>query len=261
MNGRIPARLARLGAAMIAAVAAVAMLASAANAETVYDNVPSPLPGNFASIGLAATSSSEFGGEIELAGTKRAKPTVTVVMSSWACQSGSVESNCATPKPNKSFKVPLTVKVYQADELAEGPLAEATKMEKMFYRPTTNSAKCGTERWYDEATASCYHGFAFPVSVTLHKLKKMPKKSIVTFSYPHSTGPAQSLNVATSEPSESTLSIGTQPVEEWFVNSTWPGMYCPGAKDVGTLGSEEGVGCSVEQGGINYQPVFSVTAE
>jgi hypothetical protein len=261
MTGRTPARLARLGGVMVAAVAALAMLASAANAETVYDNVPSPLPGNFASIGLAATSSSEFGGEIELAGTKRAKPTVTVVMSSWACQTGSVESNCATPKPTKGFKVPLTVKVYQADEISEGPVAEATKMVKMLYRPTTNTEKCGTERWYDAATASCYHGFAFPVSVKLHKLRKMPKKAIVTFSYPHSMGPAQSLNVATSEPPEGTLSIGAQPVEEWFVNSTWSGMYCPGAKDVGTFGPEEGVGCSLEQEGVNYQPVFSVTAE
>lgn len=255
MNGRIPARLCM---ALLATLAAGALAASAASAEVVYDNVPSPLPGNFASIGLAATSSTEFGGEIELAGSARSQPTVTVVMSSWACQSGSwFEGNCSTPKPSKTFKVPLTVRVYQADELAEGPVAEATKSVKMFYRPSESPSHCPSGTWYDETSSTCFHGYAFPVSITLKKLKRMPKKAIVSFLYPHASGPATSLNVATSEPSEKTLSIGTQPVEEWFANSTWSEMYCPGAKDVGTFGPEEGAGC---QEGINYQPVISVSA-
>jgi len=255
MTGRIPARL---GMAMAAALAACAIGAGSAGAEVVYDNVPATLPGNFVSIGLAATSTSEFGGEIELTGTKRAKPTVTVVMSSWACQSGSWNGgDCSTPKPSKTFKVPLTVRVYQADEIAEGPVAEKTKTVKMFYRPSSNPVKCDSEHWYDEATSTCYHGYAFPVSVRLSKLKRMPRRAVVTFAYPHSTGPATSLNVATSEPSENTLSIGSQPVEEWFVNSTWSEMYCPGAKDIGTFGPEEGSGCQE----ANYQPVISVSAE
>jgi hypothetical protein len=257
MSGRIPARIARLCAASLAAVAVGAVMASAASAEVVYDNVPSPLPGNFASIGLAATSTSEFGGEVELAGTARKQPTVTVVMSSWSCETGGVGSGCTTKKPGKGFKIPLTVRVYAANELEEGPIAEKTKTVKMLYRPTEDTVKCSTGAWYDATDSACYHGFAFPVSVKLGMLKKMPKKAIVTFSYPHSSGPAESLNVATSEPEEKTLSIGSDPIEEWIVNSTWTEMYCPGAKDVGTLGTEEGVGC---QEGINFQPVFSVSA-
>lgn len=257
MTGRIPGRAARIAAALMAAAGMSAFAASAASAEVVFNNVPSPLPGNFASIGLAATSTTEFGGEVELAGTARSKPTVTVVMSSWACQSGSWnEENCSTPKPKKTFKVPLTVRVYAAAELSEGPVAETTKNVKMYYRPS-DSSKCEGGRWYDEASATCFHGYAFPVSVTLSKLKKMPKKAIISFSYPHSSGPATSLNVAVSEPSEHTLSIGTQPVEEWFADSTWSEMYCPSAKDLGTFGPEEGAGC---QEGINYQPVISVSA-
>jgi hypothetical protein len=257
MSGRIPARIARLCAASLAALAVGAVMAGAASAEVVYDNVPSALPGNFASIGLAATSTSEFGGEIELAGTARKQPTVTVVMSSWSCEIGGVGSGCTTNKPTKGFKVPLTVRVYASDELEEGPIAEKTKTVKMLYRPSEDGVRCSTGAWYDTAEAACYHGFAFPVSIKLGKLKKMPKKAIVTFSYPHSSGPAESLNVATSEPEEKTLSIGSDPVEEWIVNSTWTEMYCPGAKDVGTLGTEEGTGC---QEGINFQPVFSVSA-
>lgn len=257
MSGRIPARVMRLAGTFLAAVAVMGVAAGAASAEVVYNNVPAKLPGNFASIGLAATSTTEFGGEIELAGTARKSPTITVVMSSWACQSGGVFSeNCSTPKPKMGFKIPLTVKVYSADELSEGPVASVTKTVKMLYRPS-DSSKCTGGRWYDEAEATCYHGFAFPVSVKLPKLKKMPKYSVVSFSYPTTTTPAQSLNVSTSEPSEGTLSIGAQPVEEWFANSTWTEMYCPGAKDVGTFGPEEGKGC---QEGINYQPVISVSA-
>jgi hypothetical protein len=79
----------------------------------------------------------------------------------------------------------------------------------------------------------------------------------ITVSYPHSSGPAQSPNVSVSEPPEETLSLGAQPVEEWFVNSTWSGMYCTGT--VGTLDGE-GSTCSTEAEGINYQPVFAVSA-
>jgi hypothetical protein len=245
--------------ALAAAFALAAIGASTAAAEVVYDNVPSPLPGNFASIGLAATSTTEFGGEVELAGTARSKPTITVVMSSWACQSGSAtDGTCSTPKPNKTFKVPLTVRVYAAAELSEGPVAERTKTEKMFYRPSANTEKCSTGAWYDAADESCFHGYAFPLSISLPKLRRMPQKAIVSFSYPHSSGPAESLNVSTSEPEENTLSIGTQPVEEWFANSTSSEMYCPGAKDIGTFGPEEGAGC---QEGVDYQPVISVSAE
>jgi hypothetical protein len=253
-----PRRVVGALVALLAVTALTAIGAAAAGAETVYNNVPSPLPGNFASIGLEATSSSEFGGEIELAGTARSQPTVTVVMSSWACQMGTIdENNCITRKPKATFKVPVTIRVYPVGEIDEGPLVATTKNIKMKYRPTSDVAKCGPGRWYDEADKACYHGYAFPISIKLSKLKKMPKRSIVTVAYPHSSGPAQSLNVAVSEPPEETLSLGAQPVEEWFVNSTWSGMYCAGTP--GTLGGEGGT-CSTEAEGIDYQPVFAVSA-
>ncbi len=257
--GARPRRVISAAVALVAVAALAAIGAGSAGAEVVYNNVPSPLPGNFASIGLAATSSTEFGGEIELAGKARSKPTITVVMSSWACETGGVyEGNCKTLK-TKGFKVPVTIKVYNVGELDEGPIAEATHNEKMSYRPSSTPEKCAgdNQRWYDAADGHCYHGFAFPISIKLGKLKKMPRRSVITVSYPHSSGPAQSLNVANSEPSEGTLSLGAQPVEEWFVNSTWSGMYCTGTP--GTLGPEGGT-CSSEEEGSTYQPVFAVSA-
>ncbi len=259
MHGATPARAARFVVAILAVAALAAVAAATASAEVVYDNVPSPLPGNFASIGLAATSTSEFGGEVELAGAAREKPTITIVMSSWACESGAWnEPNCVTAKPKKGFKVPVTVRVYGVDELTEVPLAERTKTFNMSYRPSDTPSKCSAEEWYDEATGKCSHGYAFPIEMKLPKLKKMPKRTVITVSYPHASGPAEALNVAVSEPSEKTLSIGADPVEEWFANSASSEMYCPGAKDVGTLGPEEGAGC---QEGIDYQPVYEVSAQ
>ncbi len=259
MVGGIKRNSARLVVAVFTAAAISAAAAGAAGAEVVYNNVPSPLPGNFASIGLDATSSSQFGGQIELAGTARKNPVVTVVMSSWACESGTVESNCTTTK-NKTFRVPVTVRIYGAGELSEAPYAEKTKTVKMQYRPSSNVAKCPSgEQWYDEATKECSHGYAFPITIKL-KTKKMPKNAVITVSYPHATGPAQSLNVAVSEPPEDTLSVGAHPVSEWVVDSTWGGMYGSAATDVGTLGFEEGLN-SIEGEGIEYQPVIAVSAE
>ena len=226
-----PKRVVSAIVALLAVTALTAIGAATAGAETVYNNVPSPLPGNFASIGLEATSSTEFGGEIELAGKARSKPTVTVVMSSWACETGAVSEGCKTSAKSKGFKVPVTIKVYNVGELEEGPIAEHTKMERMAYRPSSDPEKCDTETWYDAADGGhCYHGYAFAFSMKLGMLKKMPRRSVITVSYPHSSGPAQSLNVATSEPEEKTLSLGAQPAEEWFVNSTWSGMYCTGTR-------------------------------
>ena len=259
MSGRIPARIARLCAALLAVFAVGAVAAGAASAETVYDNIPATLPGNFASIGLAATSTTEFGGEIELAGTARSEPTVTVVMSSWSCETGNwYEGNCLTPKPNKTFKVPLTVRIYQADELAEGPVAEVTKNIKMHYRPS-ESSKCSAGHWYDETSATCFHGYAFPVSVTLKKLKKI-QRSDRHLSYPHSSGAAESLNVSVSEPEENTLSIGKDPVGEESVAQLdlERSQIAPAPRTWARSAAEEGAtGC---QEGINYQPVISVSA-
>jgi hypothetical protein len=93
MTGRIPARAAKLVAALLATTAVLAVIAGAASAAgtVIYNNIASPLPGNLPSVGFEATSASEFGGQVELAGASATKTTVTVGMSSWACESGGAE--------------------------------------------------------------------------------------------------------------------------------------------------------------------------
>ena len=53
--------------AAVAAVSVFAVAASTASAAVIYNNIPSPLPGNLASFGNEAYSMAEFGGMVEFA--------------------------------------------------------------------------------------------------------------------------------------------------------------------------------------------------
>lgn len=244
-----------MAVAMLAASALMAVAASSASAEAVYDNVPSPLPGNFASIGFAATSSTQFGGEVELAGTpsKNSMVAVQVVMSDWSCESGSwFADNCSSPK-HKSFKEPITVSLYEVGNLAS-PIATKTKSVKVPYRPSAEPVHCSGEfagTWYDETSKECFNGLAFPFTARM-KVKGLPSKLIVTVSYPTTSEAAKSLNVAISEPVEKTLSLGADPTKELFLDSSNSEMYCAGATDVGAFGGSQGECWEGDQ------PVFAV---
>lgn len=257
MTARLRGAIARLAAAVLVAGGASAMLAAGASAgEPIYDNIPSPLPGNFASYGNEAYSMSQFGGEVEFAGTQRSNLNVKLVMSSWACQRGSVSAEtCESglPKMKNYFPVPVTFAMYAVgpENTVGAKVWERTKSFKMLYRPSV-SPKCTGGRWYDEETATCYHGKAFVITLTGMKVKHVPNKAIVSVSYnttthgPNPIGempchktsqgcPYDSLNIAVSEPAEHTLSLGSQPTEDVFVDSTYPEMFCEGGTE-GTFG-------------------------
>ncbi len=257
MTGRIPVRRAGLIAAALATSAVMAIAASSAGAVGVYKNIPSPLPGNFASIGFAATSSTQFGGEVELAGLAKAnsKVSVEVVMSDWACESGSWNGdNCSSPR-KKSFREPITVSLYEVGNLTT-PIATATKTAKIPYRPSAEPAHCSGEfagTWYDEASNECFNGIASTFTAKMH-VAALPKRFIAAVSYPTTSLPSQSLNVAISEPSEYTLGLGSDPTEELFLDSSWSEMYCAGATDVGTFGPSQG---NCWEGD---QPLFTIRA-
>jgi hypothetical protein len=276
MSGRIPTRPAILLVAILAALGAIAATAGTAGAELVYDNIPSPLPGNFSSLGNEAYSTSELGGEVELAGRARNDLGVKVVMSSWACERGNwVDENCESglPRMKGYFAVPVTFRIYEAGPgNTVGALRwTRTKSFKMDYRPS-GSPKCTGGRWYDEADATCYHGKAFVISLTGMRVRHLPAKVIISVSYnttdhgPHPIGPAacdetsegcpyNSLNVGLSEPGEHTLSLGSDPTEDMFVNSTYPEMFCEGGVE-GTFGPAS---CPAFWEGA--QPLFKVTAK
>lgn len=277
MYGRIPTRAAKLAAAILVAVGALAISAGAASAMVVYNNVPKTLPANFASIGFEATSTSEFGGEVELTKSSPKKPealTVTAVMSSWACENGSWSADNCVTAPGATFKWPITVKLYNVGAGGEpvGPIAQETEEFAIPYRPSA-SPECRGElagTWWStqgkgkHVTHSCSNGIAAPITFApLTLAAPVSNKLIVSIAYNTETygahptgteGPENSLNVALSESWEGTLTKGADPTEGLYANSNWNEMYCGSYATLDTF-AFTGT-CWGPEGG--YQPVIEV---
>ena len=266
-----------LTAAVLAAVAFSAMAAGAASAKVLYDNIPKTLPANFASIGFQATSTSQLGGEVELtkASTKHPEAlTVSAVMSSWACQSGSwSEDNCVTT-PGATFSTPITLDLYKVGPGGEpvGPIAEETQTFSIPYRPSA-SPECKGElagTWWStqgsgkHVTHACSNGLASRITFAPATVAApVPKQLIVSLAYNTQTwgfhptgteGPENALNVALSESWEGTLSRGKDPSEGLYAYSNWNEMYCGSSESLDTF-AFTGT-CWGPEGG--YQPVIEV---
>jgi hypothetical protein len=275
MSERIRRRALLPLATALAVVGAFAVSAAGASAaEVVYSNVPNTLGPNYASVGPEAYAYHEFGGQLELAGTARNKPTVEVVMSTWGCQFGqwSIKGSCETPLPKKKFKWPLTLNVYEVGEKnAVGEkLGSITKTFSMPYRPSDDVTNCPSgEQWYEPTKKECFHGFAFKLKFPTLKVLRLPKHVIFGISYNTSHyGPApvgqaapcytksagcyyDSLNVGLEETGENLLTVGMDPAEA-YVQSTSSEMTC------GNTALETSFGETTCLPG--YQPLFKVTA-
>ncbi len=238
MSGRIPARAV---GALLGTVAVFALTASTAGANVLYNNIPSPLPGNVPSEAFEATSTSQFGGEVELAGATGDTTKIKVAMSSWACQSGGAEDGTCVSAMGAKFEEPVTLKVYTvgAGGAVGTQIAGLTKTFKMPYRPSANNTKCaGNGGWYK--MGSCFHGKLFRITFTL-KGVTLPSQAIVSVAYNTSdygaepqrpkecnttnNCPYDSLNVGGMEGAPS---VGADPSEGMYINSKWTGAYCDG---------------------------------
>jgi hypothetical protein len=245
----------KAGTLVLALSAILATSAASANAALVYDNIPTPLPGNLPSQAYEATQTSEFGGQVQFAGTARRNPTVTVTMSSWGCQSGHwYSNNCATAR-GAGFTHPITLKVY-----AVGPgntvgylLATRTQTFRIPYRPSADPT-CTDGRWRASPT-QCYNGKAANITFNLSSLT-LPNKAIVSVAYntthygyaPIGESPAcftssagcgyDSLNVGVTAPP----TTGSDPLPaDAYLNSSTGGQYCDGgAGGTGTFRLDAG---------------------
>ncbi len=239
MIGKIPARIAKLATAMLATGAVLAWATASAGAMVtytpIYSNLPSPLPGNVPSEAMEATSSSEFGGEVELAGPTLNNTKVTVAMSSWACQSGGAEDGSCVSAKGAKFEWPVTLHVYTAGagDAVGTQIASLTKTFKMPYRPSANPTCTGNPDlggW--KSAGVCYHGKLFKITFVL-KGVSIPSKAIVSVAFnttdygaapTHVPGPYDSLNVGGFE---GPPSVGGDPQPQSdYISSTWTGAYC-----------------------------------
>jgi hypothetical protein len=274
VTGRIHASAAKFVVAILAITAVLAVTAGAASAVTyapIYKNIPSTFPGNSPSQAFEATSTSEFGGRVEVESATKDNTKVTVAMSSWACQSGGAEDGTCVTAAGATFSWPVTLKIYLPNPNGSvGPqIAQLTKTFKMPYRPSANPTKCpGNGGWYQKG--NCYHGKLFKITFPLQGVY-LSDKAIVSVAYNTSNygaepqGPSctipgcpyDSLNVGVengfAETPISSLSIGEQPLpNDAYLSSTWTGAYCNGAEGTGTFRLDPGCW------GI-FQPLFEVT--
>ncbi len=247
MFERIPRSIAKMTLTLFAVTAVSALAAGSASASVVFNNIPRPLPGNVVSQAFEATQTSEFGSQIELAGSARAKPVVTVAMSSWACQNLQSGASCHTG-PRATFSYPITLNVYevQANNEPGAKLASVTQTFAIPYRPSA-SKKCsltseGVVGW----GPSCFSGKAFkikfaPLGITL------PTKAIVSIAYnttdygyapTHAADVGEdSLNVGLYSPGEPVTSVGGNPQpEDDYINSQTASNYCGSGVAPGTFG-------------------------
>jgi hypothetical protein len=234
--------------ALLAITAVAAMTAAAAGASTIYNNTPKPKPKNLVSLGFEATQTSEFGGAVSFAGTARTNPTITVTMSSWACQNLLGGVNCATSS-GATFAWPITLNVYEIGPgNTQGALiATETQTVNVPYRPSANNKHCTPNA--EGAVGyggSCFHGLAFKVPFVLTGAV-LPNEAIVSVAYnttDYGAAPTHakdigedSLNLGLTEPPE-TPSVGSDPLpENAFKNSV------------------------IEGGWEGFQPVYKVSAK
>jgi hypothetical protein len=238
MSGKIPARIAKLATAMLATGAVLAWATASAGATVtytpIYSNLPSPLPGNVPSEAMEATSSSEFGGEVELAGPTLNNTKVTVAMSSWACQSGGAEDGSCVSTKGAKFEHPITLHIYTAGagDSVGTQIASLTRTFKIPYRPTANPGCTGEGLGGWKSMGNCYHGKLFKATFVL-KGVSIPSKAIVSVAFnttdygaepTHVPGPYDSLNVGGFE---GPPSVGSDPQPQSdYINSLWTGAYC-----------------------------------
>ena len=233
----------------VAAAAVSLALAASAGAVTssaVYDATPSPLPPNVASLGFQATSTSEFGDYVHLAGTDRVLDAVTVTMSNWALYAD-YSSDARYATNTSTWTHPITVNVYSSHLGTNGApdtlLASTTEDVTIPWRPAADPTCAGTA--WKAGDGLCYNGIAFTATFDLSTLNvTLPDDVIVGIAYNTQSygqtplgvsGPYNSLNVGV--PTNQPVAVGTDDDTDAVLWNTSHGPFYTdgGASGVGTF--------------------------
>lgn len=179
----------RFTAAMTAALLTVGLVSSTALAgpgplpKAVYNAIPGKVTGNVPSTGFEATQTTEFGDQVGLGGTARTLQSMSVVFSSWGCESGAWNTADCVTTPGATFPVPLTFTIYDfAGGVPGAVLATQTQTVDVLYRPST-SASCIDGKWYNSKDQNCYNGLAQTFKMAFPGLVTLPEQVIWTVAY------------------------------------------------------------------------------
>ncbi|MBL0171759.1 MAG: hypothetical protein IPP90_13750 [Gemmatimonadaceae bacterium] len=169
----------------------------------VYNNIPSPLPGNVPSQGYQCCQTAELGDYVALAGTARRARSATVLMSSWSLHSNYPTMDVA------GYTHPITLNIYNVNTSGPTPalgalIGTVTQSFLIPWRPAADPTCPGGTAW--RATGgSCYNGFAFTIEFDLRTLAlTLPNEFIFGVAFNTNSwgyqpigqpGPYESLNV------------------------------------------------------------------
>lgn len=241
---------------MTAALITVALVSSVAlaspssssggSAKGAYNAIPSKVTGNVPSLGFQAYSTDELGDIVGLGGTARTLQSMSVLFSSWACQTGAWETaNCVTT-PGATFPVPVTFKIYDYTGGTQGAeLATQTQTVNVQYRPST-SANCTGGRWYNSKDKTCYNGLPQTITMAMTATALLPEQVIWTVAYNTNThgyvptgvvGPVDSLNVGLNSFPNAPYTGTDLNEDQIFIVTTYPGFTDLGWTGQRPLGS------------------------
>ena len=201
------------------AIGAVTLPAQAApKLKKVFNSLPDQLPGNVASVGFEATQTDALGDQIRLAPGKRKLRKVNVVMSSWACESGTWMAACETT-PGATFNESITLTLYRANNtdpnLPGAVIGSRTRTFAIPFRPSADPTNCTANPtgWYSSEDDACFNGMAVKIVFEFSGLK-LPNELIYGISYNTSTSGNQPHGVRSCQSNpegcpDDSLNVGT----------------------------------------------------
>ena len=178
-----------------------------------------PLPPNMPSYGFEAVSLTSLGDRIALKpGSPRTLYSITIAMSSWACETGAWFSLDCASAANATFNHPITITVYNS---SGNLLAALTRTFSLPYRPSADPTCVGANagKW-KAANGTCYNGFASTITFDLRALNVTLPDDVLAFDVSYDTrthgpvpigvtGPYDSLNVGVYDSAATTPSVGS----------------------------------------------------
>ncbi|MDM0045917.1 PKD domain-containing protein [Variovorax dokdonensis] len=133
-----------------------------------FDAIPATFPFNMPSVGAEAYSFKNVGQAVTLAAdVPRLLDSVTVGMSSWACESGEWNLGTCTSAVGASFPHEITLRLF--DNMGN-ELAVRTQQFAIPYRPTADATCADTKQWKG-GDGKCYNGYAFKIVFDMASLK------------------------------------------------------------------------------------------
>lgn len=176
----------------------------------IFDNTPPVLPSNLPSWGPEAYSFNEWGAGVTFAAGPRQLSSATVIMSSWACETGTWTDGSCVTTPGHTFSVPIRFNVYNVGAGNTVGTLIATQLQTFAipFRPSADLVNCtGTDKgkWFDGS--ACKNGLANNIIFSFPSGTTLPNSAIFgitfnsdNFGYTHIGGsgaPTDSLNIAT----------------------------------------------------------------